>query len=126
MSQPANHTEVAGADVIATSTPSQTNVFASILRFLHLVRMRRGVMIGWMLVCLVIGAIFYAVAPRLYDSTAQIFVIRNAGGDARDEQSDSITDILKTLFWRKGPLLGSRQEYGQPDGSVRGAAEPAP
>ena len=91
------YTEVAGADVIATSTPSQTNVFASILRFLHLVRMRRGVIIGWMLVCLVIGAIFYAVAPRLYDSTAQIFVIRNAGGDARDEQSGSITEILKTL-----------------------------
>ncbi|MGZ0167897.1 MAG: Wzz/FepE/Etk N-terminal domain-containing protein, partial [Planctomycetales bacterium] len=99
MSLESAHPEHAAVDVVSSApTTSQVNVFATILRFVHLVRLRKFTLISWMAVSIVGGVIFYSLAPRLYDSFATIYVIR-AEGSANTNTSlgDDQVDVQKII-----------------------------
>jgi succinoglycan biosynthesis transport protein ExoP len=99
MSLESAHPEQAAVDVVSSApTTSQVNVFATILRFVHLVRLRKFTLISWLAVSITGGAIFYAVAPRRYDSNATIYVIR-AEGSAKSNTTmgDEQVDVQKII-----------------------------
>ena len=99
MSLESAHPEQAAVDVVSSApTTSQVNVFATILRFAHLVRLRKLTLISWLAVSIIGGTIFYAVAPRRYDSNATIYVIR-AEGSAKSNTSmgDEQDDVQKII-----------------------------
>jgi polysaccharide biosynthesis transport protein len=60
----------------------RTNLVHSAWYFLRVVRLRRGVMAVCMVVSLLLGALYYATAPRRYESTASLLVLQ-AGNDVQ-------------------------------------------
>jgi succinoglycan biosynthesis transport protein ExoP len=99
MSLESAHQEQTGVDVVSSApSTSQVNVFATILRFLHLVRLRKATLIAWLAVSIVGGAAFYTFAPRLYDSTATIYVIRAEGSNnINSSLGDDQVDVQKSI-----------------------------
>ena len=99
MSLESAHPEHAAVDVVSSApATSQVNVFATILRFVHLVRLRKFTLIAWLAVSITGGAIFYSVAPRLYDSFATIYVIRAEGSaKANTSLGDDQVDVQKII-----------------------------
>ena len=99
MSLESAHSEQAALDVVSSApTTSQVNVFATILRFVHLVRLRKFTLISWLAVSIIAGAIFYTVAPRRYDSTATIYVIRAEGStNVNSSLGDEQVDVQKII-----------------------------
>ena len=86
--------------VHADSAPPahQTNVFSSVARFLHVVRLRKGLMIAWMAAAAAGGAIYYSMAPRKYDAEAEIYVIRADGGGTgnAEQELDLVSKAIPT------------------------------
>ncbi|HID21490.1 MAG TPA: hypothetical protein EYP14_03710, partial [Planctomycetaceae bacterium] len=55
--------------------------------FLYAVRLRKGVVVTTLLISSVLGALYYLTAPRLYDSDAQLLVLKAS----QDPLEDSLT-----------------------------------
>lgn len=73
------------ADTLPTGpAPSETSVeihpVQTVVRFLRAVRRRKGVMIVALAASSLLGGLYYATTPRLYESTASLLVL-NTGAD---------------------------------------------
>ena len=73
-----------------------TDAFAAIGRFLYAVRMRKGVMLTCLSVCALGAAAYYSLAPRLYDSEAEVFIIAPDGGTSSSQATDPVLKIMPT------------------------------
>ncbi|MDA0283076.1 MAG: Wzz/FepE/Etk N-terminal domain-containing protein, partial [Planctomycetota bacterium] len=99
MSLESAHQDHSGVDVVSSSpSTTQINVFAAILRFVHLVRIRKGTLIVSLVVSILGGALFYAFAPRLYDSTATIYVIRAEGANSVQSSKGDVTTEVREII----------------------------
>ncbi len=67
-------------------TSSTTHVVYSVMRFLRVVRHRKEILLASLLVAAILGAIYYATAPREYKVITKLWVMKN-----EPEQIDAIT-----------------------------------
>lgn len=73
------------------------NVFTAVFRFLHAVRMRKGIMLLWMFIAALGGAAYYATAPRKYDAEASVLIIAPEGSiNHNGNQNDGVAKIMPT------------------------------
>jgi polysaccharide biosynthesis transport protein len=84
-----------GTDIVSAADRSTSNVFTSIVRFLYIVQLRKGVLIASLLIAAVGGGIYYSVAPRYYDASTQIYIIRAEGASV--EQGVQATGVAPKL-----------------------------
>jgi polysaccharide biosynthesis transport protein len=78
---------------------AQTTALVSLVRFLQVVRLRKGVMLFTLLVSGVIGALHYSTATRMYESSAEVLVLQknsDAFDRGRKDSDRAIQDMLAT------------------------------
>jgi len=61
--------EAGGQDALATT-------LHSVARFMRTVRLRSGILLACLVVSGILGAIYYITAPRIYQSTASLYVVK--------------------------------------------------
>ncbi|MCA9058266.1 MAG: hypothetical protein KDA85_07190, partial [Planctomycetaceae bacterium] len=85
--------------IVGPQQPSGQNVantLHSMMRFLRTVRMRSGILLATTIVAGICGAAYYISAERVYESKAQLHIVRKGTGVTDDDQnhnSSPITDM---------------------------------
>jgi uncharacterized protein involved in exopolysaccharide biosynthesis len=65
-----------------------TATLTRIVRFLHVVRVRKGLLVTSLFVAVLLGGLYYATAPRLYESSSRLYVLQ-MGSNVLDETGES-------------------------------------
>ena len=80
--------EAAGQDALATT-------LHSVARFMRTVRLRSGILLACLVVSGIMGAAYYSTAPRIYQSSASLYVVKKDSVTEERVQgaSDSARDM---------------------------------
>ena len=83
----------------ATTTATLTRI----VRFLHVVRVRKGLLVTSLFVAVLLGGLYYATAPRLYESSSRLYVLQ-MGSNVLDETGESQGGVRENMANYQGVL----------------------
>jgi len=83
----------------ATATATLTRV----VRFLHVVRVRKGLLVTSLFVAVLLAGLYYATAPRLYESNSRLYVLQ-MGSNVLDETGGSQGGVRENMANYQGVL----------------------
>ena len=78
---------------IAAANEPQTATLAAIVRFLQVVRIRRGILFCPLFISTVLGGLYFATATRLYESKARLYVLQMGSNVLQNDQELSLIHI---------------------------------
>ena len=73
---------------IAAPNEPQTATLAAIVRFLQVVRIRRGILFCTLFISTVLGGLYFAPATRLYESKARLYVLQMGSNVLQNDQEN--------------------------------------
>jgi len=74
-----------------------------IVRFLHVVRVRKGLLFTSLFVAVLLAGLYYATAPRLYESNSRLYVLQ-MGSNVLDEAIESQGGVRENMANYQGVL----------------------
>ena len=80
-----------------------TATLTRIVRFLHVVRVRKGLLVTSLFVAVLLGGLYYATAPRLYESSSRLYVLQ-MGSNVLDETGESQGGVRENMANYQGVL----------------------
>jgi len=80
-----------------------TATLTRIVRFLHVVRVRKGLLVTSLFVAVLLGGLYYATAPRLYESNSRLYVLQ-MGSNVLDETGESQGGVRENMANYQGVL----------------------
>ena len=83
--------------------PQAAATLTRIVRFLHVVRVRKGLLFTSLFVAVLLAGLYYATAPRLYESNARLYVLQ-MGSNVLDEAIESQGGVRENMANYQGVL----------------------
>ena len=91
--------------------PNDSHVFCKelvprtqrIVRFLHVVRVRKGLLFASVFVAVLLAGLYYATAPRLYESKSRLYVLQ-MGSDLLQESMENQGGVRENMANYQGVL----------------------
>lgn len=80
-----------------------TATLTRIVRFLHVVRVRKGLLVTSLFVAALLGGLYYATAPRLYESSSRLYVLQ-MGSNVLDETGENQGGVRENMANYQGVL----------------------
>ena len=74
------------------------NPLTNVLRFLNSMMRRKWTILGWVSVCVALGLTYYVMAPRMYESSAELLILHTGEGnvDATQQSQKMLQEHLPT------------------------------
>jgi capsular exopolysaccharide synthesis family protein len=83
--------------------PQAAATLTRIVRFLHVVRVRKGLLFTSLFVAVLLAGLYYATAPRLYESNSRLYVLQ-MGSNVLDEAIESQGGVRENMANYQGVL----------------------
>ncbi|MEC7555915.1 MAG: Wzz/FepE/Etk N-terminal domain-containing protein, partial [Planctomycetota bacterium] len=84
-------------------TAPQAATLTRILRFLHVVRVRKGLLFASVFVAVLLAGLYYATAPRLYESKSRLYVLQ-MGSNVLQESMENQGGVRENMANYQGVL----------------------
>ena len=81
----------------------QTATLTRIVRFLHVVRVRKGLLFTSLFVAVLLAGLYYATAPRLYESSSRLYVLQ-MGSNVLEEAIENQGGVRENMANYQGVL----------------------
>ena len=81
----------------------QTATLTRIVRFLHVVRVRKGLLFASLFVAVLLAGLYYATAPRLYESSSRLYVLQ-MGSNVLEEAIENQGGVRENMANYQGVL----------------------
>ena len=81
----------------------QTATLTRIVRFLHVVRVRKGLLFTALFIAVLLAGLYYATAPRLYESSSRLYVLQ-MGSNVLDEAMEKQGGVRENMANYQGVL----------------------
>jgi len=86
-----------------TAVSPQAATLTRIVRFLHVVRIRKGLLCGAIFIAALLGGLYFATAPRLFESSARLYVLQT-GSNVLEEGAETQGGVRENMANYQGVL----------------------